>query len=146
MQRRCLLRQNKQYQLVALLGLGKCHDQSKMRYKAIQILEEAFDTASTLEEKQLRVQMVKLIGKELIEIYIDQAEEQVKHSLESSLKSYECALAIAQRSGERESQARISHKIGELYYLEGQYQRSVEYQEQYLVKLKQSILEEEEGR
>lgn len=79
---------NKQYELVALLGLGKCHDQSKMRYKAIQILEEAFDTASTLEEKQLRVEMVKLIGKELIEIYIDQAEEQVKHSLESALKSY----------------------------------------------------------
>lgn len=41
-----------------------------MRDKAIDILEEAFDTASTLEEKELRVDMVKLIGKELIEIYI----------------------------------------------------------------------------
>ena len=83
--------------------------------------------------------MVKLIGKELIEIYIEKAEELVKFELDASLKSYENALAIAQRSGERESQARISHKIGELYYLEGHYQRSVEYQEQYLVKLKQSI-------
>lgn len=45
--------------------------------------------------------MVKLIGKELIEIYIDRAEEQVKYNLEDSLKSYESALAIAQRSGER---------------------------------------------
>jgi hypothetical protein len=31
-----------------------------------------------------------------------------------------------------------------LYYLEGQYERSVEYQEQYLAKLKQSI-EEDDG-
>lgn len=41
--------------------------------------------------------------------------------MEAALKSYESALAIAQRSSERESEARISHKIGELYYLEGQY-------------------------
>lgn len=83
-----------------------------MREKAIDILEEAFDTASTLEEKDLRVDMVKLIGKELIEIYIERAEELVKFELDTSLRSYESALAIAQRSGERESEARISHKIG----------------------------------
>lgn len=46
--------QNKQYELVALLGLGKCHDHVKMREKAIEILEEAFDTASTLEQKEQR--------------------------------------------------------------------------------------------
>jgi hypothetical protein len=64
--------------LAALLGLGKCHEQGKKREKAIEILEDAFDNASTLEEKELRLEMVKLIGKELIEIYIDQAEELVK--------------------------------------------------------------------
>ena len=58
--------QNKQYELVALLGLGKCHDQCKMRFKAIEILEEAFDTAIVLEDKELKVEMVRLIGKELI--------------------------------------------------------------------------------
>lgn len=70
--------QNKQYELVALLGLGKCHDQAKMREKAIEILEGAFDNASTLEQKELRTDMVKLIGKQLIEIYIEKAEELVK--------------------------------------------------------------------
>ena len=30
--------QNRQYELVALLGLGKCHDQAKKREKAIEIL------------------------------------------------------------------------------------------------------------
>lgn len=30
--------QNKQYELVALLGLGKCHDQGKKQEKAIEIL------------------------------------------------------------------------------------------------------------
>jgi len=44
-----------------------------MREKAIDILEEGFDTASTLEHKEQRVEMVKLIGKELIEIYIEKA-------------------------------------------------------------------------
>jgi hypothetical protein len=58
--------QNKQYELVALLGLGKCHDQGKKKERAIEILEDAFDNASTLEQKELRVEMVKLIGKELI--------------------------------------------------------------------------------
>ena len=65
--------QNKQYELIALLGLGKCHDHVKMREKAIDILEEGFDTARTLEHKEQRVEMVKLIGKELIEIYIEKA-------------------------------------------------------------------------
>lgn len=37
-----------------------------MREKAIELLEEAFDSASTLEQKELRQDMVKLIGKELI--------------------------------------------------------------------------------
>lgn len=32
--------------------------------------------------------MVKLIGKELIEIYIEKAEELVKFELESALKAY----------------------------------------------------------
>ena len=57
---------NRQYELVGLLGLGKCHEQAKMREKAIELLEEAFDSASTLEQKELRQDMVKLIGKELI--------------------------------------------------------------------------------
>ena len=30
--------QNKQFELVALLGLGKCHDQFKKRDEAIEIL------------------------------------------------------------------------------------------------------------
>lgn len=127
---------------MALLGLGKCHDQGKKRDQAIEILEDAFDSASTLDAKDQRTEMVRLIGKELIEIYIEKAEDLVKIDLVESLRSFECGLAIAQRAAERESEARISHKIGELYYLEGQFERSVEYQEQYLVRLKQSIEEE----
>jgi tetratricopeptide (TPR) repeat protein len=86
--------------------------------------------------------MVRLIGKELIEIYIEKAEELVKIDLAYALKAFESGLVVAQRAGERESEARISHKIGELYYLEGQFERSVEYQEQYLSRLKQSIEDE----
>jgi hypothetical protein len=74
--------QNKQYEMVAVLGLGKCHDQCKKRDRAIEILEEAFDGASTLHDKEQRVEMVKLIGKELIEIHIAKAEELVKFNCE----------------------------------------------------------------
>jgi hypothetical protein len=35
---------------------------------------------------------------------------------------------VTQRANERESEARISHKIGELYYLEGHFEKSVDYQ------------------
>lgn len=48
---------------MGLLGLGKCHDQGKKKEKAIEILEDGFDNASTLEDKELRMEMVKLIGK-----------------------------------------------------------------------------------
>jgi len=37
-----------------LLGLGKCHDQFKKRNEAIEILEDAFDNASTLDGKEQR--------------------------------------------------------------------------------------------
>jgi hypothetical protein len=37
-------------------------------------LEDAFDNGSTLDNKEQRTEMVKLIGKELIEIYIEKAE------------------------------------------------------------------------
>lgn len=66
----------------------------------------------------------------------------VKIDLVYALKAFESGLVVAQRASERESEARISHKIGELYYLEGQFERSVEYQEQYLTRLKQSIEDE----
>jgi tetratricopeptide (TPR) repeat protein len=107
------------------LGLGKCHDQGKKRDQAIEILEDAFDSASTLDNKEQRTEMVRLIGKELIEIYIEKAEELVKIDLAYALKAFESGLVVAQRASERESEARISHKIGELYYLEGQFERSV---------------------
>ncbi len=84
-----------------MLGLGKCHDQFKKRDEAIEILEDAFDNASTLDGKEQRGEMVKLIGKELIEIYIEKAEELAKIDLVESLKAYESGLAIAQRAAER---------------------------------------------
>lgn len=88
---------------MALLGLGKCHDQGKKRDQAIEILEDAFDNASTLDAKDQRTEMVRLIGKELIEIYIEKAEDLVKIDLVESLRAFECGLAIAQRAAERES-------------------------------------------
>lgn len=39
---------NRQYELLGLLGLGKCHEQAKMREKAIELLEDGFDSACTL--------------------------------------------------------------------------------------------------
>ena len=66
----------------------------------------------------------------------------MKFDLEEGLKAYDCALNISQRAGEHESEARISHKIGELYYMEGQFEKSIDYQEQYLQKLQQTIEEE----
>ena len=93
--------QNKQFELVALLGLGKCHDQGKKRDQAIEILEDAFDNASTLDAKDQRTEMVRLIGKELIEIYIEKAEQLVKIDMVQALRAYQCGLAIAQRSAER---------------------------------------------
>ena len=42
--------------------------------------------------------MTKLIGKELIEIYIKKAEQCLKFDLVESLKSYESSLKIAQRA------------------------------------------------
>lgn len=63
MQGKALVMQNRQFELVALLGLGKCHDHGKKRDSAIEILEDAFDNASTLESKEQRSEMVRLIGK-----------------------------------------------------------------------------------
>jgi hypothetical protein len=60
----------------------------------------------------------------------------------SALESYESGLKVAQRAKETESEARISHKIGELYYIEGRYERSIEFQEQYLNKLHEVIAAE----
>ena len=72
--------------------------------------------------------MTKLIGKELIEIYMKKAAECERINLEIGLQAYECALRIAKKSNELDSEARISHKIGELYYEEGKYHESVSYQ------------------
>lgn len=44
------------------------------------------------------------------------------------MEAYECAFRIAKKSNELDSEARISHKIGELYYEEGKYMESVSYQ------------------
>lgn len=40
--------QNQQFELVALLGLGKCHDQSGKTDQAIEILESGFNSACSL--------------------------------------------------------------------------------------------------
>ena len=62
--------------------------------------------------------------------------------MEVALAAYESALNIAKRSKELESEARISHKIGELYYEEGKYEESVGYQVGYLELLKKCMDEE----
>ena len=136
--------QNKQYELVALLGLGKCFDQENDKEQAIDILERAFDDACVLENEEQRNEMTKLIGKELIEIYIKKAKECEKFDLELGLEAYENALKVAKRAKELQSEARISHKIGELYYEEENFQESVKYQENYLELLKKSLDEEYE--
>lgn len=46
---------NKQYELVALLGLGKCYDQSGKKDEAIELLEDALDMGCVLEDKNKRV-------------------------------------------------------------------------------------------
>lgn len=86
--------------------------------------------------------MVKLIGKQLIQIYIKKAEQCLKYDINEALIAYESGLKIAQRSKQTESEARISHKIGELYYLQGQYEKSINFQEQYLEKLHEVIASE----
>jgi hypothetical protein len=89
---------NKQYELIALLGLGKCFDQISKNNEAIELLEDAFDMACFLDDKSKRVEMTKLIGKELIEIYIKKAEETLKFDVNSALQSYESGLKVAQRA------------------------------------------------
>lgn len=54
---------NKEYELVALLGLGKCYDQTSKKNEAIDLLEDAFDMACTLEDKNKKTEMKNLIGK-----------------------------------------------------------------------------------
>lgn len=39
---------NKQFELVAMLGLGKCYDQQNSKDQAIELLENAFDEACVL--------------------------------------------------------------------------------------------------
>jgi hypothetical protein len=65
--------------------------------------------------------MVKLIGKDLIDIYIEKAKDTEKYDLDAALKTYESARRIAQKANERQSEATISHKIGELYYSAGRF-------------------------
>jgi len=54
---------NKQYELIALLGEGKCFDQTGKKNEAIDLLEDAFDMACELEDKHKRTEMTNLIGK-----------------------------------------------------------------------------------
>lgn len=79
---------NKQSELVALLGLGKCYDHEDKKDEAIDLLENAFDEACILEEPQQRMEMTKTIGKELIEIYIKKATQCEKYNLEQGLQAY----------------------------------------------------------
>ena len=72
------------------------------------------------------------------------AAESEKFDVSLGLESYESALKVAKRAKELQSEARISHKIGELYYEEGNYSESVKYQENYLELLKRSLDEEYE--
>ena len=58
-----------------MLGLGKCFDQENKKEEAIDILEGAFDDACVLENEEQRAEMTKLVGKELIEIYMKKASE-----------------------------------------------------------------------
>ena len=134
--------QNKQFELIALLGLGKCFDQEHEKDKAIEILEEAFDNACILEDEEQRLELVKLIGKELIEIYIKKAEEFEKINVDEALRAYENALSTSKRAKETENEARISHKIGELYYQDGNYQKSVHFQEVYIDIIKNTTIEQ----
>ena len=72
------------------------------------------------------------------------AAESEKFDLNLGLESYGSALKVAKRAKELQSEARISHKIGELYYEEGNFGESVKYQENYLELLKKSLDEEHE--
>lgn len=54
---------NKQYELIALLGLGKCFDQTGKKNEAIDLLEDAFNMACVLEDKHKKTEMTNLIGK-----------------------------------------------------------------------------------
>ena len=58
-----MLTQDKQFELRALLGLGKCYDQENEKEQAIEILEGAFDDACIVEDEGQRVQLSKEIGK-----------------------------------------------------------------------------------
>ena len=85
-----------------------------------------------------------MVGKELIEIYMKKAAESQKFNLDLGREDYLNGLKVAKRAKELQSQARICHKIGELYYQQGKFGESVKYQEDYLELLKRSLDEEYE--
>ena len=66
---------HKQFEVVAMVGLGKCFDQEHRTDQAIEILEGSLQTADEIDNEPERLNMTKTISKDLIDIYMKVAEQ-----------------------------------------------------------------------
>lgn len=66
---------HKQFEVVAMVGLGKCFDQEHRTDQAIEILEGSLHTADEIDNEPERLNMTKTISKDLIDIYMKVAEQ-----------------------------------------------------------------------
>lgn len=69
---------HKQFEVVAMIGLGKCFDQEHRTDEAIDILEGSLGVAEEIDNEAERANMIKTISKDLIDIYLKVAEEHEK--------------------------------------------------------------------
>ena len=138
--------QNKQHEVMAMIGMSKCYDQERQTNKAIAILEEALVKSNELKAA-IREDLAKKISKDLIDIYMKVADEYEKNEVhEDALMYFEKCLQVARQSGEYESEGKVCYRIGELYYKCENFEKSVEFQEKYLAIIKNSSKQNEEGR
>jgi tetratricopeptide (TPR) repeat protein len=124
-----------------MVGMGKCYDQEHRTEKAIHVLEESLAKAKEIDGESERGNLVRTISKDLIEIYMKEAEQHEREdpTEETALMYLEKCLEVAKNSHEEDTEGRICFKIGELYYRAEQYKKSVTYQEKYLDLIKQQI-------
>lgn len=93
---------HKQFEVVAMVGMGKCFDQEHRIDQAIEMLEASLRTAAEIENESERTNMTKTISKDLIEIYLKVAEQHEKDAtdLPAALVYFGKCLEVARNSHE----------------------------------------------
>jgi len=113
------------------MGYATCNDKLDRPDEAIYNLEQAMKLVSN------DPQTMQLVSKELIEIYKKLAQKYetdvvTPNAQELALENYENCLEVCSRADDTATEGSIAHKIGQIYFKRGEYEKAIEHQKKYL--------------